>query len=616
MKTLLLAGLALVLTLGFSCGGDDRDSGELPPDGRNAHMDSCASDRDCGSGQGCYQARSVCMPFPSGDQAFTVLVDPVVDQILVADQFDGVSVGTSGSLDLTLTEPVILQGSVFHASSVQAWLDSDMGLTPSTPEQDSNLVEGRIVATADGRIPGTGFRSEAPVRPGTDGGAPAFQIRLMPGVRYSATFVPAKSSGTALPPHHFVMQASTSATRNILLPPIESYVTIEGIVRSGVIVRTPIPDAVVASRLGANRVGTSAVTDENGLFTVLLPPGEGSVTLEVRPGKDGPLFPAREILWPGGLAELADEFATNPLLHVDVEPVPAVRQVSLQVLGRDNGNEIPVPSTRVMFSGRSGEGTVTASALADEAGIVTVTLLEGAYDVAAIPPAESRFATNHTQMDLGIHPNQAFLQYLEPRVVVSGTVVRDADGLPVPGSEVVLLSDRLDSIGAVFAGAFDVAFQTVADADGAFQVPVDPGHYAIRVTPPATSGLAVSAQPSLDLTSSRSLTVPLPDGVLVRGRIVSAPGAQAVVRARVRFHHDIRGAGLDWWSLQQTSFAADLLRVAEATTDDNGRFEVIVPSLSKVPGNGQAPDAGYNGPGKDDPSGGESGFPVPGIEID
>lgn len=585
---------------------------------------TCSQDGDCATGQGCHRGQGICLAFPQGAPSFSIAIDPPAGDSLVADQFTGVPLGPDGALDLALANPIVLAGAIFHAASAGEWEDF-AGAGSSNGLDRSTGSGGRLVAIAEGRIPGTQFRSEAQAAFDPESGEWRYELALLPGLIYQATFIPARTEGAeALPPHRFPIHASASATMDVVLPPLATYLRVEGIVLNGD-AQEPVPSAQVSCRVGDANIGTSALTDVDGRFAIVLPPDAGPVVIQARPGNGAQPFPARERVWDQGLEQLRAEYDTSPLVVIRVDPIPATRTVSVQVLGQQDGSDAAVALAKVSFSGIAGGGAASASSVTDDSGIVSVTLLEGVYELTILPPTTSPFATRRVTLDLTASTHQAFRQYLDPRVPITGTVVRQSDGTPVAGATVSLMTDRSDTLAATYGGAHDATFTAATDADGRFQVRVDPGRYALVADPPSGVPLARTASPSLDLSVARELHVPLPDARLVRGRIRSASGDRVLAGARIRLFLDVTHVS-GWWSLDGTTFAGELLKAADVLTDQDGRYEAVVPRLVGV--DGGTPDepgtwdAVTPGMSPDDTgawdggTGSSEGFPLPPVEMD
>jgi hypothetical protein len=140
------------------------------------------------------------------------------------------------------------------------------------------------------------------------------------------------------------------------------------------------------------------------------------------------------------------------------------------------------------------------------------------------------------------------------------------------------------------AGATEAVFEATTAPDGTFAMNVDPGAYALSVTPPARTGFPRVAYPSVDLATYHTLGVSLPEGALIRGRILAAADGSPLASTSVRLFFPIAQiTAQNTWSLGDTSFASTLQTAAEGRTDADGRFDVVVPVVAKD-GQGLSPD--------------------------
>ncbi|MBM4398386.1 MAG: hypothetical protein FJ087_22185, partial [Deltaproteobacteria bacterium] len=332
---------------------------------------------------------------------------------------------------------------------------------------------------------------------------------------------------------------------DILLPARTEYTTVTGVVARGAQNEEPVRGArvtaTVAQPLSQKTVRNSAITDDEGRFSIVVT-GQGAITVRVEPGKDSPLFV--QVTTPGG-------------------------------------------ATRTSSTGKDG--------------VAKLSIPDGTYTLAVMPPAGSELAAKW--VPLSVSADMQTLLPLDPRVRLAGRVVRNADDVPVANAVVTLVTNRVASLGSVSEALQDVSFDAVTEADGSFVVFVDPGRYALSVEPPPESGLGRFAHPDLAITDAAAVAalqvkVPLPAGVLVHGQVFrqatgtesNTPKAVPVPGARVRFFFEVPAAMSEAvWSLRHdASFAAMLQLAGAAESDGAGRFGAVVPAIEALPiGNGK-----------------------------
>ncbi len=499
-------------------------------------------------------------------------------------------------MDLTLTRPVEVRGVVAFA--------------PDTSLDDSpqETVGGLLIATAPGVVPGTQLRSEAVVQARQKVGEEwTFVLRVLPGVSYTVTFVPADDPARGplaqLPTHVFTAQFAQSQTGfQVLLFSKKEYLdaSVQGVVFLDEAGTQPVRSARVSSAASGMK-GTTAVTDDKGVFRVIAPPGTGPLTLRIEPGKDAPLFPIREFLYEGGVSELT----SLAVPRFVVGPVPATREILVQVFSVVGQTLTPVPQALVEADGRAGDGLASGYSVTGSDGVARLVLLEGVYALSVVPPEGSPYAARVSALDLVANPDATVFHVpLSERATVKGTVVREDNGRPVPGAVVTLQSERLQAFEGSPIAPREVTAGAQTDADGAFEVAVDPGVYAVTVIPPASSGLARFGQPGVDLTGGdATMTVRLRAGSLVRGQVVAA-GSGSVPGAKVELFLPVSRGDAEP-TFAGASFASSLQTVGSAVTDAAGRFSVVVP------------DTGVSGSETFGPDAGEApkGFGLPAVEV-
>jgi len=587
-------------------------TGEPPASGGSgpaaASAAGCNSDRDCASGQGCADS-GLCIPLASEGQGFSVaVVPPSGDPTLIPDQFTDLRVGAGGNLDLTLGAPVEVRGVVAFRPEPSAI--ADPAAAPAL-----ELVAGLLVATAPGLIPGTQFRSEAAVQGVQKIGQDwTFSLRLLPGIPYTITFLPSEDPARGvlarLPTWSFSAQFTKSdGGYQVLLPAKSDYLksVIQGVVLLDESGTQPVEGARVSVK-GADLTATDAYTDAKGIFRLVVPPAAATITLRVEPGKGAPGFPIREFTYEDGAQTLLAD-ATPRFV---VGPVPPVRDVLIQVYHVSSASLVPVPGARVEADGVAGLGTASGYTVTGADGVAHLTLFQGLYALAVIPPEGSPFAARVSPLDLDANPDTSVFHVpLDARAKIHGVVIRDTDGAPVPGAVVTFQTNRVQAFEGASSNLMDLTVTAVSDASGAFEVPVDPGVHALTVIPPAASGLARFSQPDVTLTDGDAdLTVRLVPGVLVRGRLVAEATGAPVAGAQVQFFFQTAPGFRENWSSISSSFAAAVQTAGVAITNAAGVYSVIVPRGEGEPAGEAAPTGSPATNGSAD-----VGFGLPAVEV-
>ena len=590
---------------------------------------ACSADADCGSDSGCALPAGVCVAFAGEGQVFSVLVNPVGNESLLPYQYDGVAVGPGGRLDLTVEEPIEVSGVVVFGPDDPSLAAANPSGRPAAPP-NSETIGGFLVATAPGLIPGTQFRSEAVVRvepkedsvaiqdPATGiGYKPTFTLPLLRGVAYEIAFIPDFADATLadLPVFYVSAQFSKAGRFDVVLPSKKEYLAARF---TGVVVldeegNTPVAGARITGNVGDGTAGTSATTDDKGLFTMVLPPGQGLVSLRVAPGEGSPLFPQREFVYQEGVSQLTG--AATPRFVVG--PVPPVRDIILQVVHVNEGSLEPAAQALVEARGLADGGEASGFGITDESGIVELTLLEGVFSLTVMPPSGSRFAAKQMVLDLEAKKDDAvFVVPLGSRQRITGTVIRMESGEGLHGAVVTLQTDQVEAFAGAQHGLQDFSVDVVTDETGGFVVFLDAGPYALTVTPPKWSGLARFSQPNIDLTGGDAqLNVALPESALVRGSVTSATDGAEIPGAQVQFYFTAPDKmGDAYWALDETSFAAAIQLAGSTSVSDEGIFSLVIPVLDVSEYDTDVPPGTEIGNGGGDSSA-KTSYGLPAVEV-
>lgn len=562
MVTRKQTGLSLIgLLLVLACEGVR--PANVPQGTAGQSLPKCSTDQECAEGEGC--ANGLCLPLASEGRVFSVQVTPPSGSGLVTDQLTGVSVGSNGSLDVAITSPIFVRGAV--------------GFAPENggPADGLETVGGRLLAIAPGLIPGTHFSFETVVRAKQEiGNDWTFEIALLPATTYTFTFVPdidpARGPLSSLPPHTFTASFVKSGNFDVLLPSRSEYMSasLQGLVIIGEATNQFVRGAKVTA-FGDGQRGTSAITDEKGFFRVVVPPKAHGVTIRIEPSKDSPIFPTREFTYAD-----ASALSDTVLPKFEVGPIPRMRDVMVIVFSASDQKFQPVPQARLEAEGVAGGGLFSGSSVTGSNGVGYLNLLEGRYALAVIPPEGSPYAATVTTLDLESYPDTSvFSVGVQRRLKLTGNVVREANGEPVPRASVTIQSAKVKAFEGTAQASYEVAASATTDAVGSFELFLDPGIYALSVLPPPDSGLARFSQAEVDLKNDVHVTVRLVKGTLVRGRVISDSGVP-VGNAKVELFFDLPRTE-DEPSFVGTTFATSLQTAGSGVTDEQGRFNIIVP---------------------------------------
>ncbi|MFB6373073.1 MAG: hypothetical protein ABEN55_08150, partial [Bradymonadaceae bacterium] len=198
-------------------------------------------------------------------------------------------------------------------------------------------------------------------------------------------------------------------------------------------------------------------------------------------------------------------------------------------------------------------------------GTVELTLLPARYDIRVYPPADARLAstkiaidlTDPTKRPLSTFSDWRFKKKLRGRVL-------DSTGAPVAGARLEFWPEGLRA--EKFRDRLKVTATT--DANGRYTVWLEPRRHEITVRPPPDSGLPrhrATVRSQMFDKDKRIKQLQLPEPLLLRGSVRGASGQGA---------NPIAGT-----AISATIADGDSRRLlGKATTDDQGRFLMIVPA--------------------------------------
>jgi hypothetical protein len=242
----------------------------------------------------------------------------------------------------------------------------------------------------------------------------------------------------------------------------------------------------------------------------------------------------------------------------------------------------------VLSSDENGSTELVRNGTTDANGNVDLPLLPGSnggaqnYDVSVIPPAGSTLGSNcmsgiainggQNPGGAGTTPVAAQLS-LPTKVTLSGTIV-SAAGASVPGVAIAATRTAVDPTSNCASSIIGSSGSGISNADGSFQILVDPGTYRLDFDPPAGAAVPRLTQTGVAVTASSSSMGPveLPPGELVNGEVHASDGS-LLSSVDVRFFR-LACSGADQC---YGPMRVEPILSAETHSDANGAFQVVVP---------------------------------------
>jgi hypothetical protein len=205
----------------------------------------------------------------------------------------------------------------------------------------------------------------------------------------------------------------------------------------------------------------------------------------------------------------------------------------------------------------------------------------GAYDLVAVPPAGSTWATTCSDPK---HPALAMAGAnsvttpgapplatltLNPRPTLMGTVT-DANGRPVANVAITATpgGDPTGNCPSTPAAPG----KATTNGQGAFTLPLDPGVYQLDYDPPAGSASPRDTETGVSVTGTGSVSHGrrLPAGGLVSGTVVT-DGGDLLPSATVKLFQ-VQCSGIS-----SPPCAPPPLLIGQGVTDAKGHFQIVVP---------------------------------------
>jgi hypothetical protein len=556
--------LALTLTVaaGVSCAGSSASS-----PGSNTG--------EGGGGGGCQT--SACVGGLKTPVKWAIEIDPSGTGSAALTELTDVAIGGEPQVPLTLTADSI--GAVVAAFSA-----APGGTVPST----ANVVLS--MAPLIGGRPDLTF--QAPATFGSSGGAsatlnvPASAVAMggAPGRSGTLQLVPLSPADQQSPPASF--SVTVAALLSEMLP--TNLVPMTGTLLNAI--NAP-PSATFVARafLSGTQISNAPQTDSSGSFQLLLAPEPAGslVTIELTPlNQDGadpwytssPLDPTmNRILAPIMLPPYSSPNVFS--LPVQDQADPTVGVVGALVRAQAILLSSAAGATDFLATGTTVPATSTSIA-----GTVTLSLLPGGthalldYDLTVIPPASSAYAT-HCVSPVGVQtggtadaPSSLMPIGLSKRPVLTGSVT-DASGRPVPNVAITATAGPEPT--DVCTDTPAVSSSTVADVNGMFSFPLDPGTYQLDYDPPAGAPVPRLTEPAFTIpaTGVVQLThdVALPVAALVKGAVLGPDGV-GLPSATVRIFRVLCTGQDDCFGPTRTP--PELL--AQTISDGNGNFQAVV----------------------------------------
>ncbi|MCA1826839.1 MAG: carboxypeptidase-like regulatory domain-containing protein [Myxococcales bacterium] len=498
---------------------------------RNPRVDvqPCSSSRQCDQNAVCFLGE--CRPHSSALSLVVAEVQPPNTSSLGTLQLGGIDLQQAAVQDFTLVAPLTASGTVAQVQDANAGTAGVPGAAVTFTEHAPPIPD----------------RSEL-VSARTDSSG-AYAVTKLPQGFWDVVVEPPAPLPPYRPPEVF---STTAPQLAFTLPSTTSLVRVQTALVVGAD-GGPIPgENVTAVDSAGMPLSSPSLTQADGGFSLLLPPGTTGYFLQVGPPPDGD---------GGTVLPNYDQISPGSPVAVELPPIATLQGQVVDSTGA------AVPAARVYARHEGPTWKLARSTTADSNGGYSLTLREGLYSVEAAPPStiDTPAVSPETSMLVSATAPATLNPVCPPKVRAFGLITR-ADGTPVAANFQITATRLADDLITT-----RTAFSTPTTADGFWHVTADPGRYRVEIVPTADSGLPRKVvQIDLPGGTSGSAEFQMPTIVLSPPLVVGGTvtgGGQVVVNATVSFFAvDSTGHGV---------------LLGTAPTDSKGHYTVVLPDVAQ-----------------------------------
>ncbi len=575
-------GLILASLQGCGDGPAAGNSNPVTPD--------CETDADCAIGEELCSAYKVCLPRADGRLAVGIELTPPPDS----------NVGT----DQKLTQIEIPPWSIEYGADglVRILYPEAVRLTGALRVIDDggplDAMQATVTVTRDSRLPGRpkvvvskivdALRTY--VRPSDQDVAanPDFTLMLPANVTHSLRATPAPPFDELFHPTHLELTLGSDEPLVVMFGEADTTDYLSGVVVDALgagVAAVQVRATDADTGLMVSNVG---LTDDWGEFVLAVPKGQRTYKLTFSPSEDNLFVPETT----HGSVTCCEQ-SGNTLEHPQdvgefvLPAFPAPKTFQFAFVGIDtSGASVGVVGLAATFETTVGQpggvtGTYSVTATTDDNGIVTVDLVPGdmaenrSYKVTIITSPTSEFASEVRQ-ELQVGPNGGAGETLslQRRVPFTGHLSADS-----PSLEAITIKARRNE--TVLDGLGGILLTTVTDADGRFNLLLDPGMYTLEIQPPTSIPLPRWAldvpefvQLDADETVWNAGIISIPSAAVLQVQVDSADGEAHLENISVAAYLIDPACASE--AGDPCDYAAMLL--GEGITDSDGLVRLIVPN--------------------------------------
>jgi hypothetical protein len=516
----------------------------------------CAPDEEDSAYPSCPNSKC-----PPANNTVSIIVTPPEDSPYVVQQHTGIDL-TKGNLSIQLDGTAVLRGKVQTATN-----------STQMEGRVQTKVEATIIAQALGDIPGENYRfkTSSELSPGEDNN---FELRVLRGKTYE--FSVTIEEAASMPTWSFkdtIYDSNDSYDINIEgegdLWQIKGRIVLDKAGQQPAIGVKVVAETVATK--GIIQESTTAITDDNGQFTLYTYPIQGIYSFKVASGSSSTtLIPTVKFegIELDGNAELPEDLV--------IGEVGSALYVTLKFRGQLGNETKPLANAQITCSTSQARGNFVAYGTTDKQGQLTLNLLEGEYTITIVPDIEDHFAMHRENVVIDqTHAASLTPIFVPLKIDIVGQI--KVPGNSGPAREAEVTATLIQTSDPALQFMTPRPYQTVTDEQGNYQLKVDTGLYRLLIIPAETSGLPWTATSPLIVQSALELdTITLNKPGIIHGLVIGAIENRGIAGAKIEiFEHTT------YQPADDPANPPYVAALGATETNENGEFELVLPLVTE-----------------------------------
>jgi hypothetical protein len=553
---------------------------------QNPVEQDCETDADCAADDELCSAYKVCMPRANGLVALGIELNPPPEtNVENGRKLTQIEVppwdlyyGADGLVRISYPEAVLMSG----------------GLRVFDDGRPLEAMQAMVTATRNSRLPGRpkvvvskiidAYRTY--VRPSGQEveDNPDFTMMLPAHVSHTIWATPQPPYDEIFHPTSTELSMESDGALIFMFGEADTTDYLSGVVVGALGGGVPAVKVRAVDDVSGQYVSTVGITDELGEFILAVPRGLRTYKLTFSPSEENRWVPETTHDQVQCCEHDGNTYDTPQDLGEFILPAfpdPQTYYFALEGI-ETSGMPALVSEVTVTFETTVGQpggvtGKYIATATSNEAGVVTLDLVPGdtnenrKYKVTIITSPTSEFASE-VRSEFEVGPSGAEIISLERRVPFTGRVSADSPSL----KDITVKARRNDNVEELSG----LLLSTVTDAEGRFNLLLDPGMYTLELQPPTSIPLprwALDVPEFVQLDPNETVwnagIISIPAAAVLQVQVDSASGESPLENVSVAVYLIDSACAVQLGD--PCEYSAVLL--GEAVTDANGHARLIVP---------------------------------------